>query len=326
MSHEEVSNDLIRHALDGIVLSRKLNFKDRFDHFKIRLGIKRDHYKIKPGLYAIGQPNESSDVLVTCNYKLTVDHVRSNLKKDYYVLVIDTEGINVWCAAGKGKFGTAELIYALRHYGLASHVNHKDLILPQLGAPGIQAHLVTQVTGYHIKYGPIRIQDVDVYTVDYKKTKEMTKIDFSLNERLLLTPIEIKRSLIGVIPVFLLSYLPFFSLTHVMMYITSALMGTLVFPIILPMRPFKMFYKNGIMLSLIANLYFLMSTFNLVTLGFYFLVAMYSGLLALNFTGSTTFTSLSGVEKEMTTAVKVIVNTAIMSLVVMVVGVILWFI
>ncbi len=321
LQHDTIDNHLIKHALDGMTLSKELTFKDKLDHMKIRLGISRDEYMIKPGLYKIGHPTETSNVLVTCNYKLTVDIVRSSLKKDYFLLILDTDGINVWCAAGKGKFGTAELIYALQHYGLESHVSHKNLIVPQLGAPGIQAHLVTQVTGYKIKYGPIRIEDVDLYTDDYIKTKEMSKVEFTLKERLVLTPLEFKRSFKLILPVLLLSLLPVLNLSHVVMLLISAFMGTIVFPAILPVRPFKMFYKNGILLSMIANLYLLYNDFSLFTLGFYMLVSMYCGFLALNFTGSTTFTSLSGVEKEMNIAIKFIINTSVISGIVMVLGV-----
>lgn len=67
-------------------------------------------YTIDPGLYALGNPDESSPVLVTANYKLTFDRLRQSLPKlDAWVLVLDTKGINVWCAAGKGTFGTGEV-------------------------------------------------------------------------------------------------------------------------------------------------------------------------------------------------------------------------
>ena len=65
------------------------------------------NYKVDPGLYAIGNPNERSPVLVTANYKMSFDNLREALPgRDAWILVLDTRGINVWCAAGKGTFGT----------------------------------------------------------------------------------------------------------------------------------------------------------------------------------------------------------------------------
>jgi len=46
-------------------------------------------------------------------------------------LVLDTKGINVWCAAGKGTFGTEELIKRIASSGLKEIVSHRQLILPQ---------------------------------------------------------------------------------------------------------------------------------------------------------------------------------------------------
>ena len=61
-----------------------------------RLGMRRDQYKIAPGLYAVGEPGPDSPVLVTANYKLTFDTLRRALISfDGWILVIDTRGINV---------------------------------------------------------------------------------------------------------------------------------------------------------------------------------------------------------------------------------------
>jgi CO dehydrogenase/acetyl-CoA synthase gamma subunit (corrinoid Fe-S protein) len=95
------------------------------------------NYTVEPGLYSIGDPDESSPVLVTANYRLTCDQLRKAMEKSsVWVLVINTKGINVWCAAGKGTFGTSELINRIKCTGLESIVKHKSLILPQLGAAG----------------------------------------------------------------------------------------------------------------------------------------------------------------------------------------------
>src|SRR4030066_353544 len=91
-----------------------LSFRDIFNGWKVRWGINRMDYKVNPGLYRIGNPCNSAPVLVTANYKLTFDSLRKELTgMDVWILVIDTKGVNVWCAAGKGTFGTEELIHRI---------------------------------------------------------------------------------------------------------------------------------------------------------------------------------------------------------------------
>ena len=88
-----------------------LQWTDYAGAVKARLGINRSQYKIAPGLYCIGTPDSQSAVLVTANYKLTFDHLRKALSSaSAWVLVLDTRGINVWCAAGKNLLSTEEVV------------------------------------------------------------------------------------------------------------------------------------------------------------------------------------------------------------------------
>jgi len=122
-------------------VSTTLSLKDYFGAFKVRWGIGRMNYKIEPGLYAIGKPDGNSPVLVSANYKLTFDVLRKNLVGlDCRLLILDTKGVNVWCAAGKGTFGTDELVNRIQATGLSEVVTHKRLILPQLGASGVNGN------------------------------------------------------------------------------------------------------------------------------------------------------------------------------------------
>ena len=67
-------------------------------------------YRVDPGLYSLGNPDSSSPVFVSANYRLSFNALRGSLKNsNCWILVLDTKGINVWCAAGKGTFGTEEL-------------------------------------------------------------------------------------------------------------------------------------------------------------------------------------------------------------------------
>ena len=133
----------------------ELTLADRFIHFLIRLGINRSKYRVDPGLYALGNPIVDSPVFVTANYALSFDALRTSIAPiDCYILVLDTKGINVWCAAGKGTFGTEELENRINVTSLDQVVNHRKLILPQLGAPGVAAHEIKTNTGFHIGFHP----------------------------------------------------------------------------------------------------------------------------------------------------------------------------
>ena len=85
------------------VIKTRFGKDDLFSTFYVRCGIRRHRYTVSPGLYAIGNPDKDSEVLVTANFKLTCDMLRKQLNGiSAWILVLDTKGINVWCDAGKG--------------------------------------------------------------------------------------------------------------------------------------------------------------------------------------------------------------------------------
>ncbi len=148
-----------------------LTSADRWVHIQARLGINRMLHRVKPGLYALGEPAPDSPVFVTANYQLSFDALRASLKGMHaYILVLDTRGINVWCAAGKGTFGTDELVKRIELTHLKDVVKTRVLILPQLGATGVAAHEVKKRTGFKVEYGPVRAADVP----EYMKTRKAT--------------------------------------------------------------------------------------------------------------------------------------------------------
>jgi len=117
-------------------VSSELTTQDRWGTFSVRWGIGRMNYKVDPGLYALGEPNPDSPVLITANYKLSFDALRSALPgRNLWILVLDTDGINVWCAAGKGTFSTEELADRIESSGLERIVSHRRLKFLSLARP-----------------------------------------------------------------------------------------------------------------------------------------------------------------------------------------------
>jgi hypothetical protein len=152
---------------------------------RMRMGIGRMDYRVPPGLYAVGTPGAASPVLVTANYKLTFDILRAGLSGlDAWILVLDTHGVNVWCAAGKGTFSTEEVARRVKASGLERVVDHRTLIVPQLGATGVARHLVRQACGFSVVYGPVRAADLPAFlAADMQATPEMRRVRFDLRDR-----------------------------------------------------------------------------------------------------------------------------------------------
>jgi len=309
------------------VVGTNLTRSDRWGGFKVRWGFGRSDYKVEPGLYAVGKPGPESPVLVTAGYKLSFDCLRRELTgRDLWILVLDTKGVNVWCSAGKGTFGTEELVSRIRTSGLPGVVSHRVLILPQLAAPGVAAHEVKRLSGFRVKYGPIRAQDLPVFLDrGLKATPRMRLKTFDLWERAVLTPVELvtafKWLLLALAVFFILSGLGdvdhFFSAALERIWFVAAallsalLAGALISPLLLPWLPGRAFSLKGMSVGVVAAAILVLSrrgelgvsAARLDLISWFLMIPALSSFLAMNFTGSSTFTSLSGVKKEMKVAV-----------------------
>ena len=307
------------------LVSTRLSPADRGAALRMRLGIGRMTYTVPPGLFGFGRPDAQSPVYITANYKLSFDSLRRALDGlDGWILVLDTRGINVWCAAGKGTFGTEELVRRIESSGLAQTVSHRKLILPQLGAPGVAAHEITKRTKFHVVYGPIRAEDIPEFMrAGMKASATMRKVRFGLKDRLILTPVEIS----GVVRHW--AFLLFLGLWIARLLglrflavdfpaiLAAVLVGTVLVPALLPYIPGRAFAWKGWLLGfLLAAAICAIKGLPATSAGwaaflsYFFALPAVSGFLAMNFTGSSPITSLSGVVKEMRTAVPLIALSA----------------
>ncbi len=315
-------------------ISDRLSVKDLWGTFKVRCNISRMDYKIDPGLYALGHPDNKSPVLVTANYKLSFDHLRKALpEQNMWILVLDTKGINVWCAAGKGTFGTEELINRIESSGLSELVSHRELILPQLAGPGVAAHQVKKLSGFEVIYGPIRATDLPAFIKKgFRATPEMRKKTFTVWERAVLIPVEFvsafKWFLIISPILFILGGLGgeggFWTsaLKHglfaVIALFGSLMAGAVFTPLLLPWLPGRAFSLKGLWLGLIWAGILMVFQYHelellkghLALLSWFLILPAVAAYLAMNFTGASTYTSLSGVKKEMRWAVPLEIGAA----------------
>lgn len=295
-------------------------------------------YTLDPGLYALGAPDEKSSVLVTANYKMSFDRLREALPgRNVWILVLDTKGVNVWCAAGKGSFGTDELVRRIESSRLDKIVSHREVILPQLAGPGIAAHQLRKRSGFSAVYGPIRAEDLPAFMdAGFKAAPEMRRKSFTLSERAVLIPIELVQALKWgglILPVFFLSgglgsKGNFWenALNHggfaVFALLIALIAGAVATPLLLPCIPASAFAAKGFILGLlgagIAAVFRAESAGGwaggLEILSFFFLIPAIAAYLAMNFTGASSYTSLSGVKKEMRFAVPMEIAGAVIGL------------
>ncbi len=266
-------------------------------------------HRLEPGLYALGSPTPEARVFVTANYTLSFDALREALAgQDAYILVLETKAINVWCAAGKGSFGTDELVARLQSVDLASKVTGRTLILPQLGASGVCAQDVERSTGFRVEYGPVRAADLPRYLAEGDAAPEMRRVSFSLKDRLVLVPVEVVGTLL---PALLAAVVLFWVSGPTAFWATLAAVGAgvVLFPLLLPWLPTREFSTKGFLLGGLVALPFVARGLSgpgtgtgwtaLATALSYFLpMAAVTAYLALNFTGATPVASRSGVRRE----------------------------
>jgi acetyl-CoA decarbonylase/synthase complex subunit gamma len=297
------------------------------------------HYTVEPGLYALGKPDEQAPVLVTANYKMSFDRLRGAITgRNVWILVLNTQGINVWCAAGKGTFGTMELVGRIESTGLSGVIKHRKLILPQLAGPGVATHRVRKLSGFRVVYGPIRATNLPAFLdAELKATPGMRLKAFTTGERVALIPMELVSALkwaLIILPLFfiisgLLGRGDFWpnALSHGLFAVIALLMailaGAVLTPLLLPWLPGRAFSLKGLCLGLIAAAVLLALRWGdwatlagrLEIIAWSLWMSSASAYLAMNFTGASTYTSLSGVKKEMRWALPLEIGAGLAGLV-----------
>lgn len=316
-------------------VSAEWSLKERIEHFRCRVGGLRMRYLTAPGLYAVGEPDGKSDVFVSANYKLSFDILRRALKGlNAWILVLDTRGINVWCAAGKGTFGTDELVKRIFEARLYERVEHRRIIVPQLGAPGIAAHVVQKQTGFRVHYGPVEASDIRAYVgAGYKAAGDMRLKRFPVADRLALVPMELipamKYYAVYALLVLIISgagssgvsFTNAWSKGVPLLFLGFAAVaaGTVITPLALPWLPFRSFavkgWFAGAAVTLVALMGGLAARTGAVFVAFScILFPLAASYVALQFTGASTYTGMTGVRKEMKYAMPVYIAGAVVSI------------
>lgn len=318
-------------------ISTRWGLGDWMGRLLVRLGVRRMSYAIAPGLYAVGRPGPDAPVLVSANYKLSFDVLRRAVDGlDAWVLVLDTKGVNVWCAAGKGTFGTAELAARVESTRLAQVVRHRRLVVPQLGAPSVAAHEVGRLTDFGVVFGPVRAADIPAFIAGgYEATPQMRRVTFGLADRLEVAGLELVTAgrATALLSLLVLAATAWNGarLSFASAWTTSApallclwagvLAGTVLFAALLPWLPGRMFAVKGAFLGAVVAAGAWIGGRGLLPeeapvvlrLALALLTVAVSSYLGANYTGSTTFTSLSGVQSELRVAIPVMAGALIIA-------------
>lgn len=124
-------------------------------------------YAVEPGLYYTGATwDPEAPLLVTGNYLLTILALHRGLEgRPVRLLVVDSDGINVWCASGKGRFSVPLILTELDRYDPALLGERPRLILPKLGLGGVKL-AVLRSAGLRPVVGPIHARDLPAFLDD----------------------------------------------------------------------------------------------------------------------------------------------------------------
>jgi hypothetical protein len=273
-----------------------------FDAFK-------QTYAIEPGLYYTGKHyDREAPMLVTSNYFLTVFLVVRRIRTfNTRLLVIDTDGINVWCSAGEGKFSNAEILKQLDRYerNLLSDGQWLTLILPKLSFAGVNLRYLREANIRPI-IGPIYAKDLPAYLSQPPfENRNEDRIMFGLQSRLFTwlpgLVQYLSYSFAAVIVLWGMEQIWNLPLPTGLILVT-ALLAT-AYPILFPWIPGVRFAVKGLWLAAFASIGLsALTVFGVIPLAdlimailFIFATAVFVGL---SYTGNSAVSNYSRVRKE----------------------------
>jgi hypothetical protein len=167
----------------------------------------------------------------------------------------------------------------------------------------------------------------------------MSTMKFSLLDRLVLTPMEINPAMkkfpwfaIGLLLFFglqpsgiLFAYAWYGALPFLVLGLLAVVAGALITPVLLPFVPFRSFALKGwivgiLIVAIAVHTFGILDRHNVImVVATYLFFPAASSYLALQFTGSTTFTGMSGVKKELKFGIPMYIGAAAVSAVIMIV-------
>jgi acetyl-CoA decarbonylase/synthase complex subunit gamma len=142
----------------SIVLFDELSETHALPLFVLRQNIYTDPQvpiQVKPGIYPVNNPNESSPILFTTNFSLTYFTVLSDVEKSkvpIWLQVVDTEGLSVMTAFSAGKLTPESVNSSLDASGALEKSKSGQIIIP--GMVSRMSGKLSELTGLKVIVGP----------------------------------------------------------------------------------------------------------------------------------------------------------------------------
>ncbi len=266
-------------------------------------------YAVEPGLYYTGpRYDREAPLLVTANYHLTVLLVARRVRAfKVRLLVVDTDGINVWCSASEGQLSAAKIQQQLGRYDreLLTGDRKLRLILPKLSLAGVQLQALHKAK-IHPVIGPIYAKDLPSYLARTPfEDCDDDQVVFGLRMRLFSWLPGLVQyvgySLATALVLFALEWLWGIEVPLALIPLT-ALLGT-AYPILFPWIPGHRFAVKGLWLATLVSLGLGALAVSgwigladlLVAVLFVFATALFVGL---SYTGNSAVSNYSAVRRE----------------------------
>ena len=267
-------------------------------------------FSLKPGLYHIGELDEKAPLLVTANNYLTVFLLARRLRnRKVRLLITDTEGINVWCSAGEGRFSAKEIIEKATKCGLLTGKGKVRMILPKFSLAGVNLEELRK-HGINPVIGPLYAKDVPSF-LDHNKLENQTddRVHFGLQSRTftaLPSAVQFFYYFLGVYVI---------SLGYVSPDIIWIAMGlAFVYPLLFPWLPGKLFSVKGLSLALAVSILGIFIHHSGVEEKMLLVVFIFatSIFIALSYTGNSAVSNYTSVRRETARFLPVVVILYVM--------------
>jgi acetyl-CoA decarbonylase/synthase complex subunit gamma len=217
-------------------------------------------YVIEPGLYQLGpRYDPGAPLLVTANYHMSVVLVARHARQaGARLLVVDTDGINVWCSAGKGAFSNAAILAQLQRYDRELLTDGKwlRLVVPKLALSGVDLRALRE-HGIRPVIGPLYAKDLPAYLAQPKlEDRDDDRVVFGLQSRLF-TWLPGLVQYVGyaavIVMVLMLLGLVWEVSAPLGLILVVAALGT-AYPVLFPWLPGRRFAIKGIVLGTLGSL------------------------------------------------------------------------
>lgn len=121
--------------------------------------------QVKPDIYAINEPKDSSPLLITTNFSLTYFTVAGEVEASgvpAWLLIADSEGLSVLTAWAAGKFDAEKIAKTVKGSGASDKVSHRKLVIP--GAiSGLSGEIEEELAGWKVIVGPRDAVDISPF-------------------------------------------------------------------------------------------------------------------------------------------------------------------